>query len=412
MEKQQCEQFLEYVMDIARQMVECGAEARRVENTALRLVEAYGFELRCANAINSMVEVSVRAPDGTHYTQASRVLVTGTDLGKLERLNALARKICSQRPTVEEIGALLQTEAQIVYSPWLELAGYMTVTGGMAVFFGGTVWDGIASALVAMVIFCLNRLLNHWIQANQNRLFYTFIASFLSGLLAILLVRLGLGQHADKIMIGDVMLFIPGLNLVNGVRELFYRDIITGLYRLIEAIILAVAIAAGFAVAILLFGSVENGGSSVSPALQVLTGAVGACGFALCSHVSCRHLLPASLGGVLSWAIYLWVYGYGESLFLASFVAAAAVYVWSEVMAHGLKAPVTIFLAPGIIPLLPGSFLYYTMLALLNQQSDEFQLQGVKTILATMGIACGVVIASILVTYLLQTAAHIKRKGT
>ena len=57
-------------------------------------------------------------------------------------------------------------------------------------------------------------------------------------------------------MIGDVMLFIPGLSLVNGVRELFYRDILTGVYRLVEAIILAVAIASGFGVAIYLFGGV------------------------------------------------------------------------------------------------------------------------------------------------------------
>ena len=53
MQKQECELFLEYVLDITSQMLQCGAEARRAENTALRLVEAYGFELRCANAVSS-----------------------------------------------------------------------------------------------------------------------------------------------------------------------------------------------------------------------------------------------------------------------------------------------------------------------------------------------------------------------
>lgn len=248
------ERFLEYVLDITSQMVECGAEARRVENTALRLVEAYGFELRCANAINSKVDVSIKAPDGHHYTQEVRVLSTGTDLGKLERLNALARKICREKPEVGTIGVLLQEERERTYSPWLEFAGYLSMTAGFAVFFGGDVPDGIASALVAALIFCTNRLLNHRIQASQNRLFYTFLASFLSGCLALALVRLGLGHHADKIMIGDVMLFIPGLSIVNGVRGLFYRDIITGLYRLVEAIILALAISGGFGSAILLLG--------------------------------------------------------------------------------------------------------------------------------------------------------------
>ena len=221
MKRENCELLLEYVMDITRQMVECGAEARRVEGTALHIVEAYGFELRCANAINSMVEVSIKAPDGSHYTQASRVLTTGTDLGKLERLNALARKICAEKPDVATIGKWLEEDKTIVNSKWLEFIGYVVMTFGFSIFFGGNVRDAICSALVSVPIFFLNFLLNERIQANHNRLFYTFIACFISGLLALLLVRAGLGDHADKIMIGDVMIFIPGLSIVNGVRELF-----------------------------------------------------------------------------------------------------------------------------------------------------------------------------------------------
>lgn len=257
MQKQECELFLEYVLDITSQMLQCGAEARRAENTALRLVEAYGFELRCANAVSSEMSVCIKAPDGSHYSQSVRVLTTGTDLGKLERLNAMARRICQDKPSVAEIGTMVSGEQRIGYSPWLELAGYITMTFGFAIFFGGDLLDGLASALVSVVIFCTNRLLNHRIQANQNRLFYTFLASFLSGCLALLLVRLGLGHNADMIIIGDVMVFIPGLSLVNGIRELFYRDILTGMYRLVEAIILAVAIAAGFGVAILLLGGIQ-----------------------------------------------------------------------------------------------------------------------------------------------------------
>ena len=256
MRDDEIELFLEYMLDICKKMVECGAEARRVESTAEYMTSAYGFELRCANAINAMVEISIKAPNGHHYTQASRVMMTGTDLGKLERLNDLARKICAEHPDVQTIGYWINEEKKFVYPTWMELVGYLTMTFGFTLFFGGSIMDGIASALISIVVFALNLLLNHFIQASQNKLFYTFFACFLSGCLAILLVRAGLGMHPDKIMIGDVMIFIPGLNIVNGVRELFYRDIITGLYRMIEALMLAVAITAGFGIAILAFGGV------------------------------------------------------------------------------------------------------------------------------------------------------------
>lgn len=57
-------------------------------------------------------------------------------------------------------------------------------------------------------------------------------------------------------MIGDIMLFIPGLVIVNGVREFFYADILTGVYRLIEALLIAGAIAVGYAVSLVIGGQI------------------------------------------------------------------------------------------------------------------------------------------------------------
>ena len=52
------------------------------------------------------------------------------------------------------------------------------------------------------------------------------------------------------------MLFIPGLVIVNGVREFFYADILTGVYRLIEALLIAGAIAVGYAVSLVIGGQI------------------------------------------------------------------------------------------------------------------------------------------------------------
>ena len=57
-------------------------------------------------------------------------------------------------------------------------------------------------------------------------------------------------------MIGDIMLLIPGLMLVNSVREMLCGDLMSGLLRLLESIVLALSIACGFAVAIMTLGSV------------------------------------------------------------------------------------------------------------------------------------------------------------
>ena len=90
---------------------------------------------------------------------------------------------------------------------------------------------------------------------QQNKIIYTVVACFLAGLLAQACVGIGFGVNLDLIMIGDIMLFIPGLVIVNGVREFFYADILTGLYRLVEALLIAGAIAAGYAVSLMMGGS-------------------------------------------------------------------------------------------------------------------------------------------------------------
>ena len=55
-------------------------------------------------------------------------------------------------------------------------------------------------------------------------------------------------------MIGDIMLLIPGLLLVNSIKEMLNRDVVTGLYRFVEAVFVAVAIAGGFALSVLIIG--------------------------------------------------------------------------------------------------------------------------------------------------------------
>ena len=77
-----------------------------------------------------------------------------------------------------------------------------------------------------------------------------------AGFAAITFVHFGFGHDANMIMIGDIMLLIPGLMLVNSVREMLCGDIMSGLLRLLESIVLALSIACGFAVAIMTLGSI------------------------------------------------------------------------------------------------------------------------------------------------------------
>ena len=147
--------------------------------------------------------------------------------------------------------------------------------------------------------------------------------------------------------------------------------------------------------------------------LEIVCAALSTLGFALLFHVRPCHLPVATLGGALSWVAYLLAEKAGAGLFLCSLLAALAVCLWSETMARMRKAPANVFLIPGIIPLLPGSKLYYTMSAMLSRDSETLFLQGTGTALVAVGIAGGIVVASEIVRIFLgvQDWRRQKRQG-
>ncbi|MCI6990271.1 MAG: threonine/serine exporter family protein [Clostridiales bacterium] len=251
MTRQEQETLVEYTLNIGRQMMECGAEAWRAENTMARIFRAYGLEVLDAHVMATQAAVTVKNAAGEHYTSTCMILPdkTGTDLERLEILNAAARHICEQPPPLDCLP--LSVNRRAARWSWRELLGYVLGAGAFAVFFGGGFLDGLASGFIGGLIYLMEqvRRVHH-----QNRAIYTSVACFLSGLLAQGCVGLGFGSDLARIMIGDIMLFIPGLVIVNGVREFFYADILTGVYRLIEALLIAGAIAAGYAVALMLGG--------------------------------------------------------------------------------------------------------------------------------------------------------------
>ena len=96
----------------------------------------------------------------------------------------------------------------------------------------------------------------------------------------------------------------------------------------------------------------------------------------------------------------------GGNVFLAALVSALVVCLWAETFARVRKAPATIFLIPGIIPLLPGGSLYYTMSALIATDMDQVLLKGKETGLMAMGIVVGILIASEIVRVVLWLYFH------
>ena len=67
----------------------------------------------------------------------------------------------------------------------------------------------------------------------------------MTGFLGCILVRVGIGVHLDKILIGCIMLTIPGIPITYAMRDMLLGESITGLFRFVESLLIAASIAIG-----------------------------------------------------------------------------------------------------------------------------------------------------------------------
>lgn len=252
MSEAEVSQFLRVLLRMGEALQNSGAEVFRVEDTLNRIAAAYGAEDVNVFVITSSIVVTLTMPPLPPQTQTRRLRqAAGHDLLALEELNALSRRICAAPPAVEEFRAQLEEILAQRPDPRLRWAGSVLAASSFALFFGGNLWDGLLAGGIAVLICWLER---HLTPFCMNGVEYQFLASFLSGGAALLLCRLGPQFHADKVLIGIIMLLIPGILLTNALRDILLGDIISGSLRLVEAILMAAVLALGMMAAIWLMG--------------------------------------------------------------------------------------------------------------------------------------------------------------
>ena len=96
----------------------------------------------------------------------------------------------------------------------------------------------------------------------------------------------------------------------------------------------------------------------MNPFLQILMGTLGTLGFNISFNIRGTKLLFATLGGTISWTVFLALEPVLPGEAMRYFLATAAIAVYGELLARRMKTPTTTFLVPSIIPLIPGSALY------------------------------------------------------
>ena len=391
--------LLDAAADIGYRLAMCGAETYRVEESVSRILAAYGIESETF-AIPNCIIVGITTADGKSMTRIRRISFHGNDLDGVEQYNRLSRRICSERPEPHILAVWLkETEAtRKAYRFPTYLLGNVLVALGFSILFGGTLIDGLCAGFCGCLVGLSGYIMEKF---KVNQFFTTMLSAFLMAIAAYALGSADIARNTDTVVIGALMLLVPGLLITNAMRDIIFGDTNSGINRIVQVLLIAIAIALGTGVAWSLAASiwgvpVNTVSVTHSYPIQIFASIIACLGFSFVFNIHGSGFLLCALGGGLSWAAFCAASPFGDDL-IANFIAATVSAVYSEAMARIRKYPAISYLVVSIIPMIPGAGVYYTTNHLVRGNMSAFAAQGIHTLAIAGIIAVAILMVSTLV---------------
>lgn len=394
----QSDKVLEFASEAGRVLLENGAEISRVEETMERIASNYGEEGEKFFVLSNGIFTT-----GNSYANAEFIPIKGARLDKVVAVNQLSRDIASQKLPLGEARKRLQQIQQTPSKPaWEQYLGAAFGCGGFCALFGGSLLDCAASLLAAVL---LNLFVMKLSTPYLSKTLGNICAGFLGTLLCIVFQSFGFGANLGNMVVGTLILLIPGVAFTNGLRDVANEDYLAGMTRLIDALMMFLCIAIGVCFAFVAHswtagGVIQLSGTSTDPLtailpVQVLVALVGTYSFAILFGVPRRFYLQSGIVGMLGWLVYLVMMRYTPAgAFASTFLAATVVAFLSRFFALKFRCPSTVFLICGIFPLIPGAGVFWSAYYIASEQFDAAMSTGMNAVKITLAIVLGIIIAS------------------
>ena len=126
--------------------------------------------------------------------------------------------------------------------------------------------------------------------------------------------------------------------------------------------------------------------------IQFIAAFIAVAAFSINLEIPKKHIIIVGIVGALGWVTYIICDYYNLPNIFAYFISALVVTILSLILSQILKAISTIFLIPGILPIVPGVAMYKMIYYLINNNLKESAYQFLQAILITGGIALAIFI--------------------
>ena len=233
----------------AQTILECSGEIYRAEETAIRMCGAYGMPNAEIICFPTGFTLHVITQNGQSLTRIKRVKDRNIQLQALDAVNSISRACCGGLLTAREALEALQMLRDAPKTPSLySILSFASAAGFFSVMFGG----GVLEFILAFIAGGLTQaLIPLFAKLHAPSLLISMMAGFMAAIVTLGLIKL-FGGSQEAIIAGAIMPLLPGLAMTNAIRDTMRGDLIAGMARTTDALLSAVLIAAGVAIALML----------------------------------------------------------------------------------------------------------------------------------------------------------------
>ena len=239
-------------------VLENGGETYRAETTVVRTAASLGAVEPSSFITTTVVMVSFLDEKRNHYSYFKRIYKRDINLNKLAMINNLSRSL-ERHKRVPDVALIERRIMHIAtakeYSVAFIVASAALSTFFFTLLFGGTVLDALCALLIGGILRAAIRLLG---KSTVNNFFVSLCAGSAASVMTDILGLTPLPLHSSVVIIGVLMQVVPGLALVNSIRDSIAGDFVAGTSRLVDALLTALALSVGSTAGLLVTHAIER----------------------------------------------------------------------------------------------------------------------------------------------------------
>jgi len=384
-------------LQVGRLLFENGADTAEVHESVARFARAFGWEAHLMVSYEVLL-LTLVAGEQFRTKVGYRVPAMNVNMATIAEVSSLVGKVENGQRGIAEVQVELENveSRPPLYGRWVVVIALGLTAASLARLFGGD-WPTFGITWLAGSA-------GMWLRQELGRrgfnlFFIPFAAALASGVMGGVAVLLGVSGTPALCLVAPGMIIVPGVPLVNGVRDMFKNHMTQGVARLGLGFLITMAIAFGLFVATLLTGAkipVDAPQQLLSVPEDALFSALAALGYLFLFNVPGRIAWACVACGVASHTTRTLCMHLGVDIVSGTLIGALAAGFLAQGFARYFRAPAVAFAFPGVVAMIPGAFAFRIVIGCLQIiEAGATAATALVTETLALAISCLLMVAAI-----------------